>query len=398
MGVFEQSIRSFLSPIRDLLDDPTVSEIMINGPKDIWIEQKGKVYKTEKVFADETSLQAAIRNIAQFVGRKIDEENPSLDARLPDGSRIHAVIPPAARNGTTIAIRKFSKAADLNMQKLVEFGAISADAARFLAICVHMGKNIIVSGGTGSGKTTILNMMGSVVPPTQRIIIIEDATELKVPTPHVVYFETKAPNESGVGGLTIRDLIKSSMRLRPDRIIVGEVRGPEALDLITVMNTGHGGTMGTVHSNSPADALIRLETLAMMSDTPVPVSALRQQIASAIHLVLQAKRFHDGSRKISHISEVVGVDENGRYSVRDLFRFVQKGKKQDGTIVGAMEACGNLPTFMGEVEVNGYPFTRQKFAKPGMPTEAAKPGQGKPGAPPATKPPSGDGGGEQSAA
>lgn len=364
MGVFEQSIAVFLAPIRDLLDDPSVSEVMINGPQEIWIEQKGKVYRTDKRFADETSLQAAIRNIAQFVGRKIDEDSPTLDARLPDGSRIHAVIPPAARNGTTIAIRKFSKAADLNMQKLVEFGALSADAARFLAICVHMGKNIIVSGGTGSGKTTILNVMGAVIPPTQRIIIIEDATELKVQTPHVVYFETKGKNDNGLGELSIRDLIKSSMRLRPDRIVVGEVRGAEALDLITVMNTGHGGTMGTVHANSPVDALIRLETLASMSDTPVPISALRQQIASAIHIVLQAKRLHDGSRRISHISEVVGVDNDGRYTCKDLFRFQQRGRKPDGTIIGQMEPCGNLPSFVQEMEVNGYPFPRQKFAKP----------------------------------
>ncbi len=381
MGVFEQSIAVFLAPIRELLDDSSVSEIMINGPHDIWIEQKGKVYKTERRFADETSLQAAIRNIAQFVGRKIDEESPTLDARLPDGSRIHAVIPPAARNGTTVAIRKFSKASELNMQKLVEFGALSPDAARFLAICVHMGKNIIVSGGTGSGKTTVLNVMGAVVPPTQRIIIIEDATELKVPTPHVVYFETKAKNDNGTGGLTIRDLIKSSMRLRPDRIIVGEVRGAEAFDLITVMNTGHGGTMGTVHANSPVDALIRLETLAMMSDTPVPLSALRQQIASAIHLVLQAKRLHDGSRKISHISEVVGVDSEGRYTCKDIFKFIQKGKKPDGSILGAMEACGNLPSFISEMEVNGYPFPRAKFAKPGAapaPTAATNAGEAPP--------------------
>lgn len=363
MGVFEQSIANFLTPIKDLLDDEAVSEVMVNGPGDIWVERKGKLYKTKNVFPDETTLQAAVRNIAQFVGRKIDEENPALDARLPDGSRIHAVIPPAARNGTTMAIRKFAKAADINMQKLVQFGALSADAARFLAICVHVGKNVIVSGGTGSGKTTILNIMGANIPPTQRIIIIEDATELKIQTPHVVYFETKAANDEGLGALTIRDLIKSSMRLRPDRIVVGEVRSAEALDLITVMNTGHGGTMGTVHANTPTDALIRLETLAMMGDTKIPISALRQQISSAIHLVIQAKRYHDGSRKLSHISEVTGVDNNGIYTTRDLFKFVQKGKTKDGKILGEMEPCGVLPSFMRELEVNGYPIKRSQFAR-----------------------------------
>ncbi len=364
MSVFEQSIASFLMPIEDLLEDDVVSEIIINGPEDIWIEQKGKLYKTKNIFPDETTLQAAIRNIAQFVGRKVDEENPTLDARLPDGSRIHAVMPPAARNGTTVAIRKFAKAADINMQKFVELGALSADAARFLAICVHIGKNVIVSGGTGSGKTTILNVIGAAIPPTQRIIIIEDATELKIQTPHVVYFETKAANDEGLGGLTIRNLIKSSMRLRPDRIVVGEVRSAEALDLITVMNTGHGGTMGTVHANTPKDALIRLETLATMGDTKIPIEALRQQISSAIHLVIQAKRYHDGSRKLSHISEVIGVDTNGTYSTRDLFKFVQKGKTKEGKILGQMEPCGVLPTFMQELEVNGYPAKRAQFARP----------------------------------
>ncbi len=373
MGVFEQSIANFLTPIKELLDDDAVSEVMINGPNDIWVERKGKLYKTKAIFPDEVTLQAAVRNIAQFVGRKVDEENPALDARLPDGSRIHAVIPPAARNGTTVSIRKFAKAADINMQKLVEFGALSPDAARFLAICVHIGKNAIVSGGTGSGKTTVLNIMGAAIPPTQRIIIIEDATELKIQTPHVVYFETKAANEEGVGALSIRDLIKSSMRLRPDRIVVGEVRGPEGLDLITVMNTGHGGTMGTVHANTPTDALIRLETLAMMGDTKIPISALRQQISSAIHLVIQAKRYHDGSRKLSHISEVTGVHTNGIYTTQDLFKFVQRGKTKDGKILGQMEACGVLPTFMSELEVNGYPIKRSQFAKP---SGAKKPGGG----------------------
>ena len=365
MGVFEQSIAIFLQPIRKFLDDENISEIMINGPKDIWIEKGGRIIKTDCEFEDETTLQAAIRNIAQSVGREINAAHPALDARLPDGSRIHAVIPPAARNGTTISIRKFAKASDISIKKLVEIGTISADAAKFLAICVHMGKNLIVSGGTGSGKTTILNILGSFIPRGQRIIIIEDSSELKIQTPHVVYFETKAPDEDGAGALTVRDLVKSSMRLRPDRVVVGEVRSGEALDLITVMNTGHDGTMGTVHANTPKDALIRLETLSTMGDTTIPIEALRQQIASSIHLVVQVKRFPDGSRKISSISEVTGVGKDGVYQEQDIFHFIQRGNTKQGVTLGEMLPTGYIPTFMHEIEVNGYKFSREKLRASG---------------------------------
>ena len=371
MGVFENSIKTFLAPIAAYLEDEGVSEVLINGPKEIWVERKGKLERTETEFHDETALQAAVRNIAQFVGRKIDNENPSLDARLPDGSRIHAVLPPAARSGTTVAIRKFAKAAELSFERLIGFGSISPEAAEFLTVCVDLGKNMIVSGGTGSGKTTILNLLGGLLPAHERLMVVEDASELQIKAPHVVCFETKAGNHEGKGALLIRDLVRSAMRLRPDRIIVGEVRGPEALDLITVMNTGHGGSMGTTHANTPMDALVRLETLAMMGDTTIPIAALRRQIAGAVHLVVQAKRYHDGTRKLSHISEVLGVDDHGNYKVQDLFRFVQKGKTDDGKILGAMEACGNIPTFMNEIEVNGHHYDRAKFNKPGAPVSKA---------------------------
>lgn len=364
MGVFNESIKTFLAPIAQLLEDETVSEILINGPTEIWIERKGKLYRTDARFTDEWGLQAAVRNIAQFVKRQIDENHPTLDARLPDGSRIHAVLPPSARNGTTVAIRKFSKAGDITFDKLISSGSISADCALFLKICVALAKNIVVSGGTGSGKTTVLNLLGGLIPATERMMVVEDASELQIKAPHVVSFETKAPDVEGKGGLNIRDLLRSAMRLRPDRIIVGEVRGAEALDLISVMNTGHGGSMGTVHANTPMDALVRLETLSMMGDTAIPVVALRRQISGAVNLVVQAKRLHDGTRKISHVSEVLGVDEHGNYKTQDLFKFVQRGKSPDGKILGEMEPCHTLPTFMNEIEVNGLVFPRQKFANP----------------------------------
>lgn len=364
MGVFEDSVATFLAPVKEYLDDESVSEVLVNGPKEIFVERKGLLERVPAEFHDEQALQATVRNIAQFVGRKIDEENPTLDARLPNGSRVHAVLPPASRKGTTLSIRKFSKEVPTFVD-LINKGSISKDAARFLDVCVYLAKNIIISGGTGSGKTTLLNVVGSRIPGTQRLLIIEDASELKIKTDHVVYFETKAPLENGRGAVTIRDLIKSALRLRPDRIVVGEVRGPEALDLITAMNTGHGGSMGTTHANTPVDALVRLETLSMMGDTQVPVAAIRRQIAAAIHIVIQIKRLHDGSRKVTEIAEVIPeVDEQGRYQVKPIFVFVQKAKTTEGKIVGEMVATGYIPSFYHEIELNRLPFGKEKFEAP----------------------------------
>lgn len=371
MGVFDQSIAVFLAPVKEYLDDPSVTEILINGPAEIWVERKGRLTLTEAKFHDEGALQAAVRNIAQFVKRQIDSQHPQLDARLPDGSRIHAVLPPSARKGTTVAIRKFSKAADLSFEKLISFGSISPEGAEFLTLCVALAKNIIVSGGTGSGKTTFLNLLGGLLPKEERLMVVEDASELQITAPHVVCFETKAADHEGKGALTIRDLVRSAMRLRPDRIVVGEVRGAEALDLITVMNTGHGGSMGTTHANTPIDALVRLETLATMGDTTIPLAALRRQIAGAVHLVVQAKRLHDGSRKITHISEVLGVDEHGRYETQDIFKFVQTGMTEDHKILGEMRGMGNIPTFYEEFAVNGLHFDIAKFGKPQKPKAAS---------------------------
>ena len=364
MGVFEDSVGTFLSPVKPYLDDDSVSEVLINGPNEVFVERKGLLERTPAKFLDEQALQAAVRNIAQFVGRRIDEDDPILDARLPDGSRVAAVFPPCSRKGTTLSIRKFSKG-NPTFVDLINRGSISKDGARFLDVCIYLAKNIIISGGTGSGKTTLLNVLGSRIPGTQRLLIIEDSSELKINTDHVVFFETKHPDEMGKGAVSIRDLIKSALRLRPDRIVVGEVRGPEALDLITAMNTGHGGSMGTTHANTPYDGLVRLETLAMMGDTQVPIAAIRRQIASAIHLVVQIRRLQDGSRKVTHISEVIPeVDEQGRYQIQDIFRFIQRGKTAEGKIVGEFIPTGKLPSFMQEIEINRLPFPRDKFTPP----------------------------------
>lgn len=363
--VFQEAIRNFLKPVSSLLDDPSISEVMINGPKNIFYERKGLVHRAENTFQDEESLQSAVRAIAQSVGRVVDADNPRLDARLPDGSRIHAVLPPMAKLGTTVAIRKFSKD-EITLKDLVNFGSLSADGARFLDICIYLGKNIIVSGGTGSGKTTMLNVLGGRIPKTQRLLVIEDASELKVEADHVVYFETRKANpERGIKEVGIRELVQSAMRLRPDRIIVGEVRGDEALDLIQVMNTGHDGSMGTVHANNPSEACTRLETLALMGETKIPPDAIRKMVGAAVHLVVQCSRFHDGGRRTSHISEILGVDVNGRYIVRDIFRWVQTGKDEaTGKYIGEMVSCNYVPTFFEQIVVNKLPFPKSKFIAP----------------------------------
>ena len=359
-SVFVESLKNFLRPIANHLEDEAVTEIMINGPDDIWIEVKGKIQKTNVSFPDEDSLRAAVNNIAQSVGRRINDEEPRLDARLPNGYRIHAVIPPCARNGTTVAIRKFSKVS-ITFKDYVNWGAVTVDAAQFLDIAMKLGKNILVSGGTGSGKTTLLGVLCSRIPKGQRIIVIEDATELDVEYEHVVSFETKNPDDQGQGEVTIRDLLKSALRLRPDRIIVGEVRSAEALELIQAMNTGHKGCLGTVHANTAPDALIRLETLAQGGDGSVSEKALRQQIVSALDLVVQISRYSDGSRRIHSIDEVRGFNPDGSYNVVSIYHMSRLRKGKDGKLVGQLLPTGELPQFFSEIEDNGIPFPRSKF-------------------------------------
>ncbi|MCB9062906.1 MAG: CpaF family protein [Halobacteriovoraceae bacterium] len=365
-SIAQDAIHNFLKPIRDLLEDDKISEVMINGAHEIFIEKGGLVFKAKNTFPGEEELFSAMRSIAQSVGRVLDNDNPRLDARLPDGSRIHVVLPPMAKNGITVAIRKFSKD-DLTIKDLVNFGSLSPEGARFLDICVNLGKNIIVSGGTGSGKTTMLNVLGGRVPKTQRLIIIEDASELKVNSEHVVQFETRKPDPAqGISEVSIRDLVLSSMRLRPDRIIVGEVRGPEALDLVQVMNTGHDGSMGTVHANNPTDACTRLETLCLMGETKIPPDAIRKMIGSALQIIVQCSRYHDGGRRTSHISEVLGVDQFGRYITRDIFRWLQTGKDpKTGKYQGEMVPCNYVPTFFEDIIVNKLPFEKAGFISPG---------------------------------
>lgn len=358
-------IATQLAPIADLLADNDVSEIMINGHDEIFIEKAGQVFKAPNTFTDEDTLLAAMNAVARSVNRYIDKDNPRLDAYLPDGSRVCVVIPPMARNGTTAAIRKFSEE-KLGLKDLINFGSLSADGARFLDCCMYLGRNTIVSGGTGSGKTTMLNILGSRMPKTQRLLIIEDSAELKIHAEHVVQFETrKADPQTGTEEVTVRDLMESALRLRPDRIIVGEVRGPEAIDLLNAMGTGHDGSMGTVHANTPNDTCTRLETLCMMGDTKIPPDAIRKMVGSAVQLIVQCSRYHDGGRRTSHISEVLGVDEFGRYITRDIFRWIQTGKDPDtGKFTGEMVACGYVPTFFEEFVANKLPFSKAKFQPP----------------------------------
>lgn len=361
-GVFNSTIRQNLGPIVEYLDDPDVSEILVNGPSEIFVERFGKLEKTDSHFQDEDALQAAIRNIAQSVQRRISEKEPTLDARLPTGQRIAAVFPPCSRKGATLSIRKF-KQQKVTFKDYVEWGAITAEAARFLEACMYLGKNIIVSGGTGSGKTTLLSLLASRIPKGQRIIVIEDSTELTIDYDHIVWFETRAADEQGKGAVTVRDLVKSSLRLRPDRIIVGEVRGAESLELIAAMNTGHKGCLGTVHANSPIDAIIRLEALAQGGESSISEKALRHQVASAIDLVVQISRYQDGSRRIDEISEVVGLSPDGDYEVNSIFKMSQLVRGEGGKLQGQIQPTGNLPTFMSEIEDNKLPLPRKLFAR-----------------------------------
>lgn len=357
-SVYQAAINNFLGPILHLLDDDKVSEVLINGPNEIFVEMAGRMHKTDVKFPSEDDLRAAVNNIAQSIGRRINDLEPRLDARLPDGSRIHAVIPPCARNGTTVAIRKFFKT-EMTLKKYVSLGAISVEGAQFLDACMKLGKNILVSGGTGSGKTTLLGLLGSRIPPGERIIVIEDSTELAISYEHIVYFETRMANEQGDGEVSIRDLVISSLRLRPDRIIVGEVRGGEALELVQAMNTGHKGCMGTVHANSPSEAMVRLEALAQSGDAKISEKALTAQISSAVDIVVQVSRFADGSRRIAEIAEVHGFI-NGAYETTPIFRIDRLVKQADGKLKGTLDAK-NLPSFMDEVQDRGMPFPIQAF-------------------------------------
>jgi len=346
--VFKASVQFFLEPIRHLLDDESISEIMVNGFDNIYVERDGRLEHTDLRFANNDALLSAIHNIAQWVGREISEEHPVLDARLPDGSRVHVVIPPSARTGIYLTIRKFTRRA-LTMDDLIRFGSMSEAVREFLEICVRLRKNILISGGTGTGKTVLLGAVSRAIPEQERIVVIEDTSELRLIQRHALYLEARHADRSGRGALTTRDLFVNSLRMRPDRIIVGEVRGGEALDLIQSMISGHAGSLSTIHADTPLDALIRLETLSLMSDVQIPVYVARAQVASAINLVVQIARFtEDGSRKITRVTEAVGLDDNNQYDLRDLFVLKVKGKDGAGRLIAELEPTGARPKFSRE--------------------------------------------------
>lgn len=360
--VFKNTIKEALGPVMHLWQDPSVTEILINGHEEIFVEIKGKLVRTEAKFPSEDNLVAAINSIAGSIGRRISSEEPILAARLPDGSRIQVVIPPCATNGPTVSIRKFT-ASKMSFKDYIKLGAITPDGANFLDICMFLGKNILVSGGTGSGKTTLLGLLCNRIPKGYRILVIENAKELTIDYEHVVRFETRTPDQQGRFEIGMRELLKSALRLRPDRIIVGEVRGSEGLELIQAMNTGHNGSMGTIHANCAADALVRLETLAASSETKISEKAMQYSIASAINIVIQISRLQDGSRRVTEISEVCGLDKDSNYIVKPIYEMISVVRNDTGKLTGQIEPTGEIPSFMKEIEDNRIPFPRSKFEK-----------------------------------
>jgi pilus assembly protein CpaF len=342
-------------PIQSLLDDETIDEVMVNGPNQIYVEQSGKLMITSKAFKDNNHVMRVIEKIVSPLGRRIDESSPYVDARLPDGSRVHAIIPPLALCGPTITIRKFSKD-PFTIHDLVNFGTMTEEMAQFLQSCVEARLNIIVSGGTGSGKTTTLNVLSSFIPDGERIVTVEDAAELQIKQTHWVSLESRPPNIEGRGQVTIRDLVKCCLRMRPDRIVVGECRSGEALDMLQAMNTGHDGSLTTAHANSPRDCLSRLETMVMMAGMDLPVRAIREQISSAVDLIVQQSRMRDGSRKITSIAEVVGM-EGETITLQDIFRFEQKGLDETGKVQGRFKSTGIVPKFIDRFTECGVEFS-----------------------------------------
>mgnify|MGYP000021927610 CR=1 FL=1 len=355
--VYDEAIG--LGPIEDLLADPEITEIMVNGPNRIYIERDGKLSLTGKTFLDDDSVLAVIERIVSPIGRRIDESQPYVDARLPDGSRVNAIIHPLSLSGPCLTIRKFSKT-PFTVDDITRFGTWTPQIVAFLRACVLLRKNMVVSGGTGSGKTTLLNVIGSFLPLDERIITIEDAAELRLPQPHVIRLEARPPNIEGRGAITVRDLVRNALRMRPDRIVVGECRGGEALDMLQAMNTGHEGSLTTVHANSPRDVISRLETMVLMSGMDLPLRAIREQIGSAIHLIVHEARFSDGSRKVSRIAEVVGL-EGDQITMQDIFVYNQTGLGPDGRVIGRFVPTGSVPTFIEDMAVRGIAIDHAIF-------------------------------------
>ena len=346
-------------PIQSFLNDSTISEVMVNGPSQVYIERNGLLEKTDAKFENDEHIRQIINRIVLPLGRAIDEDRPSVDARLPDGSRVNAIIPPVAIDGPSITIRKFEKG-KLGIDKLIEYGSITQGMADLLRACVISKLNIIVSGGTGAGKTTLLNVLSGFIPESERIVTIEDSAELKLQQDHVVRLETKPANADGRFEMAIRDLVRNSLRMRPDRIVVGEVRGGEAIDMLQAMNTGHEGSLTTLHANSPRDAISRLETMSLMAGMDLPLKVIRHQIASAIDLIVQQTRFRDGTRKVTSITEVVGM-EGETVTMTDIFKFQQSGVGPDGEILGELRSTNIRPMFYPRLETSGIKLGPEVF-------------------------------------
>ncbi|MDQ8168313.1 MAG: CpaF family protein [Gemmatimonadota bacterium] len=347
-----------LGPIEPLTRDLSISDILVNGPHAVYVERGGQLELTDITFRDNAHLLAVIDRIVSRVGRRVDESSPMVDARLPDGSRVNAVIPPLALDGPVLSIRRFG--ATLGPADLVSNGAMTAEMLRFLAACVVSRLNILISGGTGSGKTTLLNALSAFIPDNERIVTIEDAAELRLQQQHVVRLETRPPNMEGRGEVLARDLVKNALRMRPDRIIIGEVRSAESLDMLQAMNTGHEGSLTTVHANTPRDALARLETMVLFAGTALPVRAVREQVAAALHLVVQVSRGSDGRRRVTSIAEVTTM-EGDMVSMQEIFRFRRRGVSEDGTVQGSFEATGVRPQFAEAITTRGIALPADLF-------------------------------------
>ncbi|MBN1302881.1 MAG: CpaF family protein [Anaerolineales bacterium] len=350
--LFEQIAAELLGlgPLQPLLEDETITEVMVNGAKNIYIERKGKLHRVPVTFENNDHVMRIIDRIVAPLGRRIDESSPYVDARLPDGSRVNAIIPPISLVGPTLTIRKFSKN-PITVEQLIQFGSISPEALQFLKACVESKLNMVIAGGTGSGKTTLLNILSGFIPGDERILTIENAAELQLRQEHVVTLESRPPNIEGRGEITIRQLVVNSLRMRPDRIVVGEIRDEAALDMLQAMNTGHDGSLTTLHSNSPRDTLSRLETMTLMAGMELPAKAIREQISSAIDVVVQQSRMRDGTRKVTYITEVSGM-EGDVITMTDLFVFEQTGI-EDGKIVGRLKPTGLRPKFIDKIEASG---------------------------------------------
>ncbi|HEY0465836.1 MAG TPA: CpaF family protein [Polyangiaceae bacterium] len=360
--VYAETLLGFLEPVRAFLDDPSVSEIMINGPSTVFIERRGQVEATTAQFANKEAIMCALRNAAQFVGKHVDELHPILEARLPDGSRLQAVVPPAAPDGPHVSIRRFSEDS-FSLARLVDLGTLSQDAHDALDALVCCKLNVMIAGGTGSGKTSLLNAFTHFIPRAERIVVIEDSKEVQVQHPHVVQLEARPADPHGRGAVSIRDLFRATLRMRPDRIVIGEIRGGEALDIIQAMVSGHGGCLGTLHATYPRDTLTRLETMAMMSDVELPLQALRLQIASGVNVIVQVSRLSDGSRKVTHVTEVASFDSSsGRYELHDLFVRTYQGQDQLGRVRSELVATGYLPSFLPQLKEHGKDLPAALYA------------------------------------